>query len=90
MKTANFPSLRVTPEVSNAAGSALESGASLSCSGAESVRRQIRQRRAQRRFIERGLASRDSALQSGDYYTTGDILRDLDGILAQVDARLTR
>jgi hypothetical protein len=66
----------------------LESSESLSSFVAQSVRRQIRQRRKQRRFIERGLASRDAALISGDYYSAGGVLRELDDIIAQAEARL--
>ncbi|MDQ1829933.1 YlcI/YnfO family protein [Massilia scottii] len=90
VKTANFPSLRVAPELREAAESVLESGESLSSFVAESVTLQIRQRRAQRDFIERGLASRDAALQSGEYYSADDILRDLDEVIAEAEAPVAK
>ena len=90
LKTANFPSLRVAPELREAAESVLESGESLSSFVAESVALQIRQRRAQRDFIERGLASRDAALESGEYYSVDDVLHDLDEIIADAEARAAK
>lgn len=71
-----------------AAESLLESGESLSGLTAQSVRLRIRQRRAQHDFIDRGMVSRDAALQSGEYYSVDDVLHDLDDILAQAEARL--
>lgn len=90
LKTANFPSLRVAPELREAAESVLESGESLSSFVAQSVTLQIRQRRAQRDFIERGLASRDAALQSGEYFSADDVLRDLDEVIADAEARAVK
>ncbi len=89
LKAANFPYLRVAPDVHTIAESMPESGERVSSFAAQSVRRQMRQRRHQRRFIERGLASRDAALHSGEYDSANDVLRDLDDILAQAEARLT-
>ncbi|WP_206752981.1 prevent-host-death protein [Massilia aquatica] len=89
MKAANFRSLQIMPDVHKVAQRTSESGEPLSGFAAQSVRRHMRQRRHQRRFIERGLASRDAALHGGEYYSANDALRDLDDILAQAEAKLT-
>jgi len=41
----------------------------------------INQKQSQRAFIARGLSSRDQARRTGEYFTTEDVLRDLDAML---------
>ena len=56
MKTATIPSLRVDPELRQAAESVLEKGETLSSFVEQSLRTSIEHRRMQREFIARGLA----------------------------------
>jgi len=82
MKTASIPSLRVDPELRQAAESVLEKGESLSNFVEQSIRANIRHRKLRKEFIARGLASRDEARRSGEYYPVGNILAELDEMLA--------
>ncbi len=82
MKTANFPSLRVDPKLRKAAEDVLENGESLSGFVEESIRVNVERRRAQREFIARGLAARDSALRTGHYVSSDTVVRGLEKMLA--------
>jgi len=68
MKSSSFPSLRVEPELREAAESVLRDGETLTSLIETSVRETIQRRRVQDEFIARGLRSRDSARQSGQYH----------------------
>lgn len=74
MKTATLPSLRVEPELREAAESVLAEGESLSGFIEASVREAIERRRVRVEFIARGLAARDEARTSGDYVDTAPAL----------------
>lgn len=87
MKTATIPSLRVAPELREAAEDVLEPGETLSGFLELAVRTQIERRKTQREFIARGLASRDAAKLSGEYIDADDVLKDLDAILEEAEAR---
>src|SRR3546814_15580601 len=76
-KTATLPSLRVDPHLREAAEAVLEDNESLSTFIEDSVRAQIARRQAQRTFIERGLASRDHARNSGRYVPAQAVLQAL-------------
>jgi predicted transcriptional regulator len=78
MKTATIPSIRVDPKLRQAAESVLENGESLSSFVEKSMRDNIRRRKLQQEFIARGLASRDEARQTGEYFPAEDVLRELD------------
>jgi predicted transcriptional regulator len=78
MKTATIPSIRVDPKLRQAAESVLENGESLSSFVEKSIRDNIRRRKLQQEFIARGLASRDEARQTGEYFPAEDVLRELD------------
>jgi len=67
MKTATLPSLRVDPELREAAESVLQEGESLSGFIEASVRETILRRRVRAEFIARGLASREDAKRTGAY-----------------------
>lgn len=82
MKTSTFPSLRVEPELREAAESLLEKGETLSSFVETSVRAQIEYRRVQREFIARGLASRDEARGTGIYFDAADVHEELRAMLA--------
>jgi predicted transcriptional regulator len=82
MKTATIPSIRVDPKLRQAAESVLENGESLSSFVEKSMRDNIRRRKLQQEFIARGLASRDEARQTGEYFPAEDVLRELDEMVA--------
>jgi predicted transcriptional regulator len=88
MKTASLPSLRVEPELRDAAQSVLEEGETLSSFIEGAVRQTVERRRVQAEFIERGLRSRNQARESGDYVEPAVVLdkleRKLDAARAQV------
>ena len=87
MKTASIPSLRVTPELRRAAESVLQEGESLSNFVEHSIRTCIDRRRLQREFIARGLASRDEARRSGEYFSVDEIRDELDKLLGAAEAK---
>ncbi|MDD2914329.1 MAG: prevent-host-death protein [Gallionella sp.] len=82
MKTATMPALRVEPELRQAAEEILRPGETLSAFVEDSLRRNVDLRRSQQEFIARGLASRDAAKKSGAYFSAGEVLQELDDILA--------
>jgi predicted transcriptional regulator len=82
MKTATFPSLRVEPELREAAEQCLEVGETISSFVEQSIRDNIERRRHQREFIVRGLASRDDAKRSGVYISSDAVLGRLERMLA--------
>ncbi|MES2130372.1 MAG: YlcI/YnfO family protein [Pseudomonadota bacterium] len=90
MKTATIPSLRVAPELREAAESVLEKGETLSGFVEGAIRRQIDLRRSQRDFIARGLAAEDQAERTGEYFEIDDIMQDLDEIIGEADAKKRR
>ncbi|MEA3348606.1 MAG: YlcI/YnfO family protein [Pseudomonadota bacterium] len=85
MKTSTIPSLRVEPELRQAAESVLHNNESLSSFMLQSLRANIKQRQLQQEFIARGLASRDEARKTGEYYEADDILQELDGMLSHAE-----
>jgi len=85
MKTATMPALRVEPELRQAAEDILRPGETLSAFVEDSLRRNVTFRRTQQEFIARGLASRDAAKKSGVYFSSEQVLQELDNLL--VNAR---
>ncbi|WDK30861.1 YlcI/YnfO family protein [Xanthomonas campestris] len=83
MKSASLPSLRVDPALREAAEAVLQEGETLSSFVEQSVRAQVQQRQQQEAFIARGLASRDSAMASGRYIGTNDVMTGLQSQLDQ-------
>ncbi len=81
MKTATMPALRVEPELRQAAEDILRPGETLSAFVEDSLRRNVAFRRTQQEFIVRGLASRDAAKASGVYFSSDEVLQELDDIL---------
>jgi len=86
MKTATFPSLRVDPELRQAAEEILEDGESLSSFVEQSIRQGIERRQAQREFIARGLRSRDEARRTGKYVDSEAVVARLEKMLAGAKA----
>jgi len=85
MKTATIPSLRVDPELRQAAENVLQKGESLSSFVVQSLQANIERRRLQGEFIARGLASREEARQTGEYFMAEDVLRELDDMLSNAE-----
>ena len=83
MKTATMPALRVQPELRQAAEDILRPGETLSAFVEDSLRRNVEFRRSQQEFIKRGLASRDAAKKSGVYFSSDEVLAELDNMLAK-------
>jgi len=77
MKTATMPTLRVEPELRQAAEDILRPGETLSAFVEDSLRRNVAFRRTQQEFIARGLASRDAAKESGEYVSAQEVLGKL-------------
>ncbi len=83
MKTATFPSLRVDPELRNAAEEVLEAGESLSSFVEQSIRDGVQRRQAQREFVARGLKSRDAARKAQNYVPASKVVTRLERMLAR-------
>ena len=82
MRTASIPSIRVNPELRREAKGVLQEGDRLSSFVEQSIRSNIARRQSQQEFIARGLASRDEAKPSGEYFSAQDVLGELDDMLA--------
>jgi hypothetical protein len=83
MKTATLPSLRVEPELRKAAEAVLHEGESLSSFMEQSLRDEVNRRRMQLEFIARGLASRDEARRTNEYFGADGVHAELRGMLAR-------
>ena len=84
MKSSSFPSLRVEPELREAAESVLRDGETLTSLIETSVRETIQRRRVQEEFIARGLRSRADAERTGIYHSAESVHSDLQ---RRLDAR---
>ena len=87
MKSSTIPSIRVAPALRAAAEDVLEEGESLSSFAEQSLRRNIAQRQAQQEFLRRGLASRDQAQRTGEYYEADDVLAALDVLIDNAEEK---
>ncbi|MBS0514326.1 MAG: prevent-host-death protein [Proteobacteria bacterium] len=87
MKTATLPSLRVDPELRQAAEAVLREGESLSSFMEQSLRDEVNRRRVQAEFIARGLASREEAKRTGVYYDADTVHAELRNMLVEVEAK---
>lgn len=83
MKSASIPSLRVDPELRQAAEAVLREGESLSSFMEQSLRDQVTRRQLQHEFVARGLASRDEARRTGEYYEAESVHAELRGLLTK-------
>lgn len=90
MKTATIPSLRVAPDLRRAAESVLQEGETISSFVEQSLRTNIARRQLQQEFIARGLASRDEARRTGEYYPAEEVLQELDGMLAHTKKKMRK
>ncbi|HET8899544.1 MAG TPA: YlcI/YnfO family protein [Rhodanobacteraceae bacterium] len=87
MKTATLPSLRVEPELRQAAESVLREGETLSGFMEQSLRDEVNRRRMRAEFIARGLAAGEEAERTGVYYTVDEVMGSLRGILEEAKAK---
>jgi len=87
MKTATIPSLRVEPELRHAVESVLQDNETLSSFVEQSLKSYIRKRQLQQQFIARGLASRDEARKTGEYYDANEVLAKLDTMLSRAEGK---
>lgn len=90
MKSATLPSLRVDPELREAAESVLQEGETLSGFIEASVRETIERRRTRAEFIARGLASRDEARRTGVYIDAAAVHAELAEQLTKARAKLQK
>jgi hypothetical protein len=88
MKNATLPSLRVDPELRDAAESVLEEGETLSAFIETSVRETIERRRTRVEFVQRGLLARDDARRTGEYHDADSVHRELRQMLAKASKRV--
>lgn len=86
MKTATLPSLRVDPELRDAAEGVLHDGETLSAFIEASVRESIERRRARAEFIARGMASREEAKRTGIYFAADQVHAELGQMLSKAKA----
>lgn len=90
MKTATIPSLRVEPELREAAENLLEEGETLSGFVEQALRTQIERRTIQRDFMARALASLEEYERTGEYVTIEEMMAGLDDILAEAEAKANK
>lgn len=81
MKTATIPALRVEPKLREAVQNVLSEGETLSSFVEESLRSNIERRLYQQAFIARGIASRDEAKATQEYYSADSVMAELNVIL---------
>lgn len=87
MKSATLPSLRVEPELRQAAEAVLREGESLSGFMEQSLRDEVNRRRLQAEFVRRGLLSRDEAQRTGKYFDADEAHVELRAMLAKAKAK---
>lgn len=87
MKTSTFPSLRVDPDLRQAAEDVLQDGESLSRFVEQSIRANIERRQVQREFIARGLTSRDEARRTAAYVSSEHVVTRLEKMLTRANTR---
>ncbi|NOY13362.1 MAG: prevent-host-death protein [Deltaproteobacteria bacterium] len=90
MKSSTIPSLRVEPELRQAAENVLREGETLSSFMEESLRAGIQHRKVRQEFIARGLASRDEAQRTGEYFSAEEVFDELNGILARTEEKIAK
>lgn len=86
MKTASLPSLRVDPAPRRAPEKVLRKGESLSSFMEQSLRDEVNRRRMQAEFIARGIAARDKARRTGEYFEADVVHAELHAMLDKTKA----
>jgi predicted transcriptional regulator len=87
VKSASTPSLRVDPELRQAAEAVLREGRSLSSFMEQSLRVQVTRHQVQYAFVARGLGSRDEAQRTGEYFDAASVHAELRGMLTKSSGR---
>lgn len=87
MKTATFPSLRVEPELRDAAEDVLEKGESLSAFIENAIRRDIRRRKVQRDFHAAALQAWKEVEEGAETYSAEQVLAELDEIIEAAERK---
>ena len=87
MKSATIPSIRVEPELRQAAESILHEGETLSSFMIESLRAGIQHRKIRQEFIARGLLSKDEAQRTGEYFSAEEVSAELSSMLSHAEAK---
>jgi len=87
MKTTTIPPLRVSPALRREAEAVLAEGETLSAFMLEALQKNITQRRDQKAFIARGLASAAKARRTGRYVNAETVLQDLSTRLARAKSK---
>lgn len=90
MKSSSIPSIRVEPELRQAAESVLREGESLSNFMEESLKAGIQHRRAQEEFISRGLAYREEAKRTGEYFSADGVFEELKTMLHDAEKKAAK
>jgi len=90
MKTATLPSLRVDPQLREAAESVLQEGEMLSSLIEASVRETLERRRTRAEVIARGLASRDEARRTGVSFAADRVHTELANMLDKAGTKLQK
>ena len=89
MKSATIPSIRVEPELRQAAESILHEGETLSSFMIESLRAGIQHRKIRQEFIARGLLSKDEAQRTGEYFSAEEVSAELSSMLSRAETKAT-
>ena len=87
MKTTTIPPLRVPPALRREAEAVLAEGETLSAFMLEALQKNITQRRDQKAFISRGLASAAKARRTGRYVNAETVLQDLSTRLTRAQSK---
>jgi hypothetical protein len=82
MKTATIPALRVDPKLRLAAQNSLYENETLSSFMLQSLSSGIKHRELKKEFYNRGMISRQEAKDTGEYFSSQDVLSDLEQMLA--------
>ena len=90
MKSAIIPSLRVEPELRQAAENSLREGETLSSFMTESLQKGIQHRKVQQDFIARGLISKDKAQRTGEYFSAEEVSDELRSMLSRAEIKTVR
>jgi len=90
MKSSSIPSIRVEPELRQAAESVLREGESLSSFMEESLKAGIQHRKAQQEFISRGLTSKAEAKRTGEYFPADAVFEELKTMLLDAEKKAAK
>lgn len=90
MKSSSIPSIRVEPELRQAAESVLCEGESLSSFMKESLKAGIQHRKAQQEFLARGLTSRAEAKRTGEYFSADVVFDELKAMLLDAEKKAAK